>query len=1430
MAEIDKLTLQITSNTKSAVKGLDSLIQTLERLDNATRGGLGLDSCANGIREVTNATRQSTSANNANAKSYTNMRSKINMAYTSIKMASKIIASCISKTNDYIETVNLFNVSMGKFAKEAGEYAETVSEVMGIDPSEWMRNQGMFMTLATGFGVVEDRAYTMSKNLTQLGYDISSFFNISYDDAMAKLQSGLAGELEPLRRIGYDLSQARLQQEAYILGIDKKVAKMTQAEKAELRYYAIMTQVTNAQGDMARTLSNPANQLRIFSANITQAARAIGSIFIPILNAVLPYLTAFARLIRDIASNIASFFGFEMPEVDYSGVSGLAGAGEDAANALGDATDKAKKLKKYAMGFDELNVIDPNEDDKDKGGDNGLGGSGFDFALPEYDFLSDALTKKIDALKTALGMTISDVFLEWGDNLNAENILEKIVTGLGLIAGTIIGFKLGGVKGAAIGALVGMSMALVINSLIFDHDGKVSGKELFELLRDVLIVGAGGAVGFAIGGLKGAAIGLSIGFSLAVLLEAVELKGSDKVAHGLENALMAAVPVGLGAGLGKQVANTFLIGFDDAFTSGAGVAKSLSAGLSSVSSSMSTLGKAVTGVVGGLASFMGVFTGVKNITYDVSTGSATLGSVFSGLIPILAGLTAGFVAFSIAFNSTGIGLIVTAIVAAGAALVGLIAGIEDASKAAYESTTDFAIMEGIISRSSTTIDNCNTALENMQSGIEKIDTVSDNFAMASTLVSEIMEINENANASAYELAEMQAKVDILNGLGIEGLSLSIDETTGRVIESRDAVEKLIASLEQEAKMEAMRDLLVQSYKDQFAAQRDLVQASNDYNVASEALQKTRDKLNNSEGLSFKQKRELRAAEEEQIKALNSSVEAMNTAKSTYDTLGETIEIYTGELTDMKLNEMGVGDELSSGVKDALASVEEVAGKMPESGKAVADGLKNGVIDNVKKEEYTSCWQKIGNWFKDLFGINSPSKVFTEYGGFLSKGLFGGVDKNIKQKDYTGVFNRLGSWFTNLLGISGKSSSVFNGFGSNIASGLFSGVDKNTKQKDYDSVYTRLGDWFTKLLGISNKSSSVFTDLGKFTANGLFGGVSDNTRQKDYDGVYDRLRSWFTNLFGISANSSTVFKDLGKFTANGLFGGVSENTKQSDYDGVFGRLKTWFTSKLGISGTKSSVFDTLGNYVAGGLFDGVSKNTKQTDYDGVYGRLKTWFNNLFGTSGGKSTVFDTFGSYLAGGLKSGVDGGVKRSDYDTIFGRVSDALSGIKGKIVDIVNSILGFIEKMANGVIGGINSMINKLNTFSVDTPDWVEEKFGIGKFGFNIKTLGTISVPRISLYADGGFPTTGQMFIAREAGAEMVGSIGRKTAVANNDQIVEGIAYGVSVANKESDALLREQNSLLREMVAQDRGVYLDGKEITKSVERHQYERGRVIVTGGAY
>lgn len=367
---------------------------------------------------------------------------KFAVVWQMARRVGSMLGTVITESNEYQENMNLFTVAMGEYAESALEYGETVSEVLGIDLSDWIRNQGVFDTLLTGFGDTADRAALMSKNLTQLGYDLSSFFNISVEDSMQKLQSGISGELEPLRRLGYDLSQARLEAVALSLGIDKSVSSMTQAEKAELRYYAIMTQVTTAQGDLARTLEAPANQLRILKAQVEMAGRAIGNIFIPALNAILPYGIAVVQIIREIANAIASLFGFQMTEVDYSGITSAGvGAGELADN-LDDAAGAAKKLKQYTAGFDELNVFSP---DTASGSGVGAGwGSGFEFALPEYDFLGNAVTTRVDEIKKMLENTLADItVMVSGFSLAVGAILvltgANIPLGLGLMAAGAVG-------------------------------------------------------------------------------------------------------------------------------------------------------------------------------------------------------------------------------------------------------------------------------------------------------------------------------------------------------------------------------------------------------------------------------------------------------------------------------------------------------------------------------------------------------------------------------------------------------------------------------------------------------------------------------------------------------------------------------------------------------------------------------------------------------------------------------------------------------------------------------------------------------------------------------------------------------------------------------------------------------------------------------
>lgn len=404
---------------------------------------------------------------NASARKATSTTGKFTSGLKALNVAAvaitfrkigHFIAQAVTESNKYQEDLNLFTVALGQYAAEAQNYAEKVSDVMGIDPAQWLRNQGVFNTLLTGFGDTAERAQLMSQNLTQLGYDISSFFNISIEDAMQKLQSGISGELEPLRRLGYDLSQARLEQTALNLGVKESVSAMTQAEKAELRYYAIMTQVTTAQGDMARTLEAPANQLRILQAQLTQAARAIGNIFIPALNAILPYAIAVVQVIREIANALANLAGFKLTDVDYSGVNSAAVGAGSLADNLDDAAGAAKKLKQYTAGFDELNVFAPNTGSGSGAGAGGAGG--FDFDLPTYDFLGDAVQTRIGEIKKMIEDTLAEITtIVSGFMLAVGAIL--VVTGVNIPLG--VGLMAAGAVGLA--ATVGLNWAAMSSEL-----------------------------------------------------------------------------------------------------------------------------------------------------------------------------------------------------------------------------------------------------------------------------------------------------------------------------------------------------------------------------------------------------------------------------------------------------------------------------------------------------------------------------------------------------------------------------------------------------------------------------------------------------------------------------------------------------------------------------------------------------------------------------------------------------------------------------------------------------------------------------------------------------------------------------------------------------------------------------------------------------
>lgn len=321
-----------------------------------------------------------------------------------LKSIGETIFNLANKQSEYIESLNLFRSTMGASTKEATEFVNKAEELLGLDPSKIMQSVSYLQSMAEGFGIANDRAYIMSKNLTQLAADMQSYLNIPFEQAMKKVKSGLSGEIEPMRAVGVALDKATLQQTAYTLGIDKKIDTMTRAQKTELLYYQIMKSTANMQGDLSRTLMSPANAVRYLQNSFVRLTRAIGSIFIPIIQKMIPIIIAVTELLEAAAKSIASFFGFDLSnyEADISGIGKSLTGVSDGIDGIGDSAIKSsKELQKMLMPFDELNNVNF-ETGKNNGDDNlGFGGS-LGIELPQYDMfkgLDSQFRTQIDAWK-----------------------------------------------------------------------------------------------------------------------------------------------------------------------------------------------------------------------------------------------------------------------------------------------------------------------------------------------------------------------------------------------------------------------------------------------------------------------------------------------------------------------------------------------------------------------------------------------------------------------------------------------------------------------------------------------------------------------------------------------------------------------------------------------------------------------------------------------------------------------------------------------------------------------------------------------------------------------------------------------------------------------------------------------------------------------
>ncbi len=413
-----------------------------------------------------------------------------------LKKGLDVMIKATKAEAEYVESVNLLQVAYEDNTKSADKLIRSMNQLIGLDPSNLTKQLGIYRQFSSAMGIAGDKANMLSENLLKLQTDISSLYNIDFDVAGKKLQSAIAGQTRPVRELGADITEASLQQELYNRGIDASVKEMNRASKSVLIYLALERQLSNANGDAAKTVNSLANQVRIFKEQISIAARQVGAVFIPVLRSILPYANAILMVFNELMNMLLALLGVDATDmakefgIGTSSVLDMTDQVDDLGSSIGGATKKAKELKLSLRGFDKLNnITTPTEPSASGGGGGGIGGalSGVDSrlldALKEYDLHLDSISNK--------AAQIRDDIMEWlgfSRDANGEWKFQEVTLGtvIGLLAGGAgvlwAGSKILGVVGS-IGEFIGGFLTKI--PMLSGMLEGMSGLQIFGLVAGV---------------------------------------------------------------------------------------------------------------------------------------------------------------------------------------------------------------------------------------------------------------------------------------------------------------------------------------------------------------------------------------------------------------------------------------------------------------------------------------------------------------------------------------------------------------------------------------------------------------------------------------------------------------------------------------------------------------------------------------------------------------------------------------------------------------------------------------------------------------------------------------------------------------------------------------------------------------------------------
>lgn len=540
-----------------------------------------------------------------------------------VQMVGDAISATMAQAMEWDGIQYRFGRAFGEDAEDVLAYAEKINDVMGINIQQFMQYSSLYGSLLSGFGMAQEKVTTISVGLTELSYDIWAAYNDrfkSLEDASEAVRSAITGEIEPIRNAGIALTEASLQEYMDSVGMAQiSIEKLSEAQKAEVRYAAMMNAAMQQGivGTYASEMQTAEGAVRSLSQSFKGLVQAFGSLFIPILQAAIPYLTAFINLLYEAVAAVASFFGIAFFEIDWgNGAKGIgaemekaAGGAGGVASGLGGAADAAKKLKDYTMGFDELNVIQPPTETSGGGGGGG-GGSGVDWDGLDLETMWDeSVFAKASKQVAELKQKIKDWFEEWKTEiaivagalgtLSIASLLTSLGEAIGL-GDSFLGV-MGTIKKLASTAIVITLQYALMSEFLGDFIEEGSWKKYLA----AMITGAiGTGILYSMWGPTGLVIGL--GVTAVASFKAVFENG------GITNAESAVTALtGVGTAVGavllawNKLKDTDFGMFFRMISSGSPVVDTFAAAFPKLAGAISSVGGWISTAAGAVSGFVG---------------------------------------------------------------------------------------------------------------------------------------------------------------------------------------------------------------------------------------------------------------------------------------------------------------------------------------------------------------------------------------------------------------------------------------------------------------------------------------------------------------------------------------------------------------------------------------------------------------------------------------------------------------------------------------------------------------------------------------------------------------------------------------------------------------------------------------------------------